>query len=570
MGDHDRPAEAIPGIQDLLDQRESQVAAQKAADAQARTGRADTELTGLGAGTDPDFVRTEEHFEGMTLEAMYAAVHGGADGRGGLDAAGLRGLRQTLFDCYSELANASTFNLMGMNRIFGNGLWQGASGAAAQAASEQYSHVANQIGRVFESLSGRLDSLSWAAEAVRIAVPAPPTTVTVAPDPDNPGQSILPGLINPDYSDQLDTAQTQARQAAIQALNTVYKSTFPPAGTGVPTYATVPHIGGDQGQGAGNTNSSGTGTGTGTDGSTTTGNPPGTESGQPQDATTPTSTTPTGSTPASTTAAGTSPTGTGSTSAGPNTPSTTTTPTGVGNNPSLTTSGPGVRTGSPGGPGTSSRVGGPGYSVPATPSTPGATTPGGGASGTVAPGATRPAVGTSGAPGAGSRRKSGEDDGEHHAPDYLRGVAEDWTEGLGTPVDVIGANAPHDHDPFLRYQPTAPMPAGVTADTSLATASANAPATAPISAPVPASTEPTPRSSVDGPKLADADPDTDIEPTTSESSGFSGAGPGLDDLLAQYGWDVDASPDTDPNPGASAHDERSGSESGEPNSNNDR
>jgi len=481
----------------------------------------------------------------------------------------LRGLRQTLFDCYSELVNASTFNLIGMNRVFGNGLWQGASGAAAQAASEQYSHVANQIGRVFESLSGRLESLSWAAEAVRIAVPAPPTTVTVAPDPDNPGQSILPGLINPDYSDQLDAAQTQARQAAIRALNTVYKSTFPPAGTGVPTYAIVPDIGSDQGQGAGNTNSSGTGTGSGTDGLPTPGNPSGTESAQPQDATAPTSTAPTDTNPTSTTPAVTNPTGTGPTSGTSNTPSTATTPAGLGSSPAFTTSepAPGQRTGTPGsGPGTSPRTGGPGYSVPGTSAIPGTTTSGAASPGIAASGATRPGVGTPGASGAGARRRGGEDEGEHRAPDYLRGVKEDWTEGLGNSVDVIGdANAPHD-DPFLRYQPTAPTYPTAT-DSSPGIASDPSPATAPANGPT---TAPTPPPSAADPKPADADTNTDTEPTTTASSGFSGAAPGLDDLLAQYGWDAEATPDAVPEPNAPAGEDHASPESGQPNSNTDR
>jgi hypothetical protein len=269
MGDQDKPSTAsIPGLQDLLDQRDVQVASQRSADSRSRARRDDAELSDLGAGADPDYVQSEEHFEGMTLETMYAAVHGDGTGKGGLDASGLQTLRRTWFEAFSELANLSTFNLMGLNRVFGNGGWQGVSGSAAQSASQQYSAVANQVGRVFETMSQRLDSLAWAAEAVRIAVPAPPSSVVDGLDPDNPAQSVLPGLINPEYSDQVDNAREEARQAAIRALNSVYKETFPPAGSGVPTYATVPQIGADGDPGIiGANNGTGTrhtGTGPGT------------------------------------------------------------------------------------------------------------------------------------------------------------------------------------------------------------------------------------------------------------------------------------------------------------------
>lgn len=233
----------IPGAMDPAALQQTVNAQQKAGEAQGRGNRGDSELNDLGAGTDPDFVNTIEHFEGMTHEAMYQAVHG----PGGMDAAGLRTLQRTWFDSYSDLANLSTFNLMGMNRIFGNGGWQGTSGEAAQTASQRFSQAANQIGRVFDSVANRLDSLAWSAEAVRTAVQPPPASVVVAPNPDNPVESILPGLINPEFDEQVRTAREQARQAAIRALNSAYTPTFPPAGTGVPAYINVPQIAGTDG-----------------------------------------------------------------------------------------------------------------------------------------------------------------------------------------------------------------------------------------------------------------------------------------------------------------------------------
>jgi len=552
MGDQDKPSAAsIPGLQDLLDQRDVQVASQKSADSRSRVRRDDAELSDLGAGSDPDYVNTEEHFEGMTLEAMYTAVHGDGTGKGGLDAAGLQTLRRTWFEAFSELANLSTFNLMGLNRVFGNGGWQGASGSAAQSASQQYSAVANQVGRVFETMSQRLDSLGWAAEAVRIAVPAPPSSVVDGLDPDNPAQSVLPGLINPEYSDQVDNAREEARQAAIRTLNSVYKQTFPPAGSGVPTYATVPQIGANRDPGVVGANN-----GTGT---ARTGAGPGT-SGDPSDAdsaTAPQNATSDPSSPTATQPSGTSPagmrmpemTGTG--------PSTTTAPAGVGNGPGapgasgLTGAGRGAK--GLGGSGTSPRIGGPGSSVPGAP---GAAAPG--AVGSVAAAAaTRTGTGTSGpmAPGAGAQRKDGEGDGEHHAPDYLRGVASDWTEGLDTPVEVIGDAGFPEADPFAIVEAIPPTPIRTPHSTSptFVEAAPVEPRTAVDTAPAP-TTDTLPASEPSG------SPDLEAEPA--ESAGFSGTGLSLDDLFAEYGWstdDADAAPATE-QPAGEPEKRRSGAE----------
>ncbi len=528
MGDQDKPSTAsIPGLQDLLDQRDVQVASQRSADSRSRARRDDAELSDLGAGSDPDYVSTEEHFEGMTLEAMYTAVHGDGTGRGGLDATGLQTLRRTWFEAFSELTNLSTFNLMGLNRVFGNGGWQGVSGSAAQSASQQYSAVANQVGRVFETMSQRLDSLGWAAEAVRIAVPAPPSSVVDGLDPDNPAQSVLPGLINPEYSDQVDNAREEARQAAIRTLNSVYKETFPPAGSGVPTYATVPQIGanGDPGVvGANNgTGTERTGAGPGTSGDASGGD----SATAPQNAGSDDTSSPTATQPSGTSPAGVrmpEMTGTG--------PSTTTAPAGIGDGPGapggsgLTGLGAnGVR-----GPGTSPWVGGPGSSVPGAPgAAPGAV---GSAAGAAA--ATRTGTGTFGpmAPGAGARRKDGEGDGEHHAPDYLRGVASDWTEGLDTPVEVIGEAGFPEADPFAIVEAVPPTPVRTRQPITPTFVEAEPvePRTAVDAAPAPAAgtlpaSEP-PASS-----------DTEAEPA--ESAGFSGTGPSLDDLFAEYGWSTD-------------------------------
>lgn len=48
------------------------------------------------------------------------------------------------------------------------------------------------------------------------------------------------------------------------------------------------------------------------------------------------------------------------------------------------------------------------------------------------------------APGAGARRQ--DDEAEHSAPDYLRRVQPDWTEGLESSSGAIGADLVPDAD----------------------------------------------------------------------------------------------------------------------------
>ncbi|WP_225728621.1 MULTISPECIES: hypothetical protein [unclassified Nocardia] len=442
MGDNDKPSLPVPSLQDLLDQQKMQAAQQKASEAQGRVQRQDQSLTDLGAGTDPDYVRTVEHFESMTHEAIYQAVHG----PGGMDAAGLQSLRRTWFDTYSDLVNLSTFNLIGLNRIFGNGLWQGASGDAAKAASEQFTHAANQIGQVFSSVTDRLDTLSWSAEALKTAVQPPPTVVTT-PDPDNPAESILPGLVNPAADDQASTAREQARQAAIRAVNSIYTPAFPPAGTGVPAYMAVPQVsnGGD----APDSSISGKpGDTVSRRGNDPNNHPPEDNSGSPkQDPTDPNAdpskTQPTATDPSSATNP-TSRTAPDNLSSGTKTDPAATSTTPAGLNPGTTTS--------PGSPALN-----PKSPPPANPSTPNRSNPGPGSPGTLRPGlpgTTPPGIVTPGiatrgapttaagqtgslAPGA-ARRKEDNNETEHRAPDYLRQVHPDWTDGLGPSIGVIG------------------------------------------------------------------------------------------------------------------------------------
>lgn len=438
MSEEGLPEILLPGVGDYVANQQSQAAVQQTTEAQDRVASWDSGLADLGAGTDPDFVTTIEHFEGMTHQALYQAVHG----QGGMDAAGLRTLQQVWRENYSDLLNLTMFNRLGLNRIFSDGLWTGAASDAAQVASERYALVANQIGQVFASVADRLDALAWSAEAVRAAVQPPPGTAVLYADPDDPSQSVLPGLVNPEFSDQDRAARELARQEAVRALNNIYKPTYPPAGSGVPTYVSVPQIAGDV-PGAPGGHSPGT-PGSPVMTSTT---PPG-QPASPEargESTTPAGDTPAGLDPNQLGAledllpeSGETPQDPAATTTAGVTPSTTTMPGGPGlGTPAPTVDSPdqpGRTVNSPGGPG-----------APGTSTTqPGATATGArGAS----PAGRSPM--TPMAPGAAANRRQ-EDDNEHTAPDYLRRVYDEWTEGLAHPEGVIGADPAFESDPSAR------------------------------------------------------------------------------------------------------------------------
>lgn len=234
MGD---PRQILPGFADAADSAASAHTATELDRALARVQRTDAALHAEDIGVDPDYARTEERFEGWSHERIHDAVHGG----GGMDPARLQAARQAWSDAYSRLSQASTFQLLAMDRLLGEGAWAGASGDAARTASTAFGRSANLVAQVFAAVADRMDALAWAAEATRLAVPAP--SACVAADPDDPTSHIVPGLANPRTSTAEREAAEAARLEAVAAMNNIYKTGFPPNGSGVPGYPTVPPIG---------------------------------------------------------------------------------------------------------------------------------------------------------------------------------------------------------------------------------------------------------------------------------------------------------------------------------------
>ncbi|MBC7300199.1 MAG: hypothetical protein H5T78_04525 [Nocardia sp.] len=420
-------------------------ALQSAENAQGRAATADGKLQGAGQGTDPDYVTTDDRFQGMTYDELYQAVHG----EGGLDPAGLQGQSGVWRQGSSDVLNLSTFNLLGMTRLFNEGQWQGATADAGQAATEAFARALNEVGQVLGSVGARVEAVGFAAEAVKVAV-QPRQISSGILDPDDPVQSILPGLSNPATDEQTRAADAAAREAIIQALDTTYTPVFPPSGAGVPAYVDMPVISGDPGAadpGAGGSNGQNTGLGA-EQGSPETGDPA---------ATTPAPTDTEGSSQSSEQSSGddasrgqdsgdaatdpssTAPAGTAAAAAQAGSPSTGGPSSGGPGSGSAGSGSPG--SGSPGAGGPGGSVGG-GAGAVLGRAVPGVGTPSTGpgiaaASGTGAGSGTRNGM----MPGMGGAGRGGnrEEPNEHYAPDYLRGIHPDWTEGILTYDGVVGS-----------------------------------------------------------------------------------------------------------------------------------
>ncbi|MFD3425303.1 hypothetical protein [Nocardia fluminea] len=430
----------MPGMIDIGALSRTVDAQEKLGQAQTRAQATDQALRELNAGTDADFVQTDDRFEAWSHDQIYDAVNG----VGGMDVAGMQTLKKVWYDAYSELANLSTFNQLSISRLLGNGEWAGASGDAARDASSTFGKVANQISQVFSAMANRMDAVAWAAEATRAAVPAPATAVTTL-NPDDPLSSIIPGLANPETATQSREASEQARLAVVATMNQIYKPSFPPSGSGVPSYANVASVvtGGDVSlsgvTGAGDRQSAG-----GANGSPSTGSPPEpgaltTDSPADLPSETPASSDLNAGGDDSTTAASATPSAGSPTATTPaiNTPAAQTSPSALAlGTPGAATLGGAARPGAGAGSGGGARSGtpSPGKPVAGTPSNlTGSQSSAAGGSRAGGPGAFGPMM-----PGGASRKT--DDDAEHRTPDYLRRVQSEWTAGISTLSGVIGSD----------------------------------------------------------------------------------------------------------------------------------
>ncbi|WP_131817022.1 hypothetical protein [Nocardia salmonicida] len=208
---------------------------QHAASSQAQLGRHDQQFS--DGGVDPAYVTGQEPPpETMTHQQIWDAVQN-------LDQQAM----WNVLSCWSQVSTSltSAFQLagIGISRAM-QGRLEGEAATAAANAVSAFVSSGERIGDVAQSVAMRLDTMYYAAQALVAAVPAP--VASVAADPDNPAESVLPWLVSGEKSRGDSEAATQARNLAIAAVNTTYLPVFPPAGADVPTFVAPQETGGGQ------------------------------------------------------------------------------------------------------------------------------------------------------------------------------------------------------------------------------------------------------------------------------------------------------------------------------------
>ncbi|WP_431963329.1 hypothetical protein [Nocardia sp. bgisy134] len=428
-----------PGTSFVTDILGNPVAAlqQKATTSQQNALKQDQEI-GVGQVDAPYVTNQENPPETMTHQEIWDAVNS-------ID-------KEAMWKLVTAWSNASTtatmlfqMHRMALTRAMQD-KWESAGADAARQASERFAKAGEQAGEIAQSVGLRLDSMYNAAVALAAAVPPVPTSA--APNPDNPNESVLPGLTGGE-KDRSDTeAATNARNEAISAVNRIYLPIFPPAGENVPTLIAPPSIGNDDpgtpnsgvpnNQPSANTPNPNNGNPTAPSREQPVQNPSEPGSTKPANATDQASTNPAGTTqPQSTSPASVN-------QGNPSSP--TSNQPGALSNPGTTPGTPNQSPigSTPGRPGSSTtapapRPGMPGTSVPGNPNS---STPGSGAAGNSA--ASRAASGRPGtmgpmAPGAAARRK--DDDAQTRGvPDYLKGVQSELADLPPAPSGAIGSD----------------------------------------------------------------------------------------------------------------------------------
>ncbi|MFC4126028.1 hypothetical protein [Nocardia rhizosphaerae] len=389
-------------------------------------------------GVDPAYISDFEAFEGLSHEEIYHAVQQMQPGV-------MQQFGDQWVSMFNEISGAVTGLIIQTSRAAAS--LEGEFAAAGQAAGQRFITEASDVYTVLSVVGHRVKAAAYGAEAVKIAVPAPVSSGEGAAT----GSSVPATLVElavPGEAATVEQEKEAKRLEAIAAMNATYKPSYGPAGESVPAFVAPTQPGTvdttDPGNGGGGSNTGGTGGGSSTDTSTTTEDP-----GTTEDTTTGDDTTGDDTTGDDTTTAGADDDNSGtddsqdddSTNAASTTPSTTTPGT---TTPGAGTPGTGPGGGSPGAGSPGSSPGatlGPGGSIAGRTSTiAGQNLTAAGGSGTSS-GTRGMSPGMMGAPGARGAGKDDED--EHQAPDYLRGVQPElFGDEQPAVPQAIGADAP--------------------------------------------------------------------------------------------------------------------------------
>lgn len=182
-----------------------------------------TELarSAVNAAHDPEYIQNLEDFKNRSHQEIYQ--HAQQMQPGTMHASG---------EAWKLIGSGMQFATMALSskvRTAAANGWEGTATAAMLAALDGYVSEMEAIQDVANGVGWRIVSAALAAEAVKAAVPAPPSSATSS-------SPTVPGLENPAILIGSEQAASDGHQEAVWAMANHYVPNYQPAGQGVPVF----------------------------------------------------------------------------------------------------------------------------------------------------------------------------------------------------------------------------------------------------------------------------------------------------------------------------------------------
>ncbi|KAF0846011.1 PPE domain-containing protein [Nocardia caishijiensis] len=170
---------------------------------------------------DPAYIQTMENFQGISHQEIYD--HAQQMQPGTMHAAA---------EAWKLIGTGMQFATMNLGlkvRKSAAGGWAGASADAMLAALDRFVGEMTGMQDIANGVGWRIESAALAAEAVKAAVPPPPSG-------DKPAAPLIPGLENPAVLTNSAQSASDSHLEAVWAMTNHYVPNYDPAGQGVPTF----------------------------------------------------------------------------------------------------------------------------------------------------------------------------------------------------------------------------------------------------------------------------------------------------------------------------------------------
>lgn len=180
-------------------------------------------------GVDPDYISRLEHFGALTHEEIFRCVQE-------MEPGAMHGYSDT----WVSIANCLSGAVVGLHVVVQSVLAEGLRGriaAAADSAARQFVQQATDIEEVIRGSGHRIMAAAYGAEAVKRSVPPPPIAESGSVhDSTAAFLSALTGAPAPSDAHEFAAFKEEQYRIALAALDANYVTTYPPAGSGVPSF----------------------------------------------------------------------------------------------------------------------------------------------------------------------------------------------------------------------------------------------------------------------------------------------------------------------------------------------